>query len=140
MLKNKTISELKALCISFDIEYSKNARKQDILEAIEEAGISWEDYENASSSLFDYKEAVEVKKEPEVINVPVLETTVLKEKLLTMIYNRGAYNAGNNIIFTMEEPFRIVPGLIAERMLRTSKNEIREATPQEALAFYGIER
>ena len=48
MLSNKTIGDLKGLCLSFDIEISKNARKQDIIEAIKEAKVTWEMYEESS--------------------------------------------------------------------------------------------
>jgi hypothetical protein len=66
MLSSKTIGDLKGLCLSFDIEISKNARKQDIIEAIKEAKVTWEMYEESSKSLFDYedgptKEEVKVK-------------------------------------------------------------------------------
>ena len=44
MLSNKTVGELKGLCLAFDIEITKNARKQDIIAAIEEAGMVWNDH------------------------------------------------------------------------------------------------
>ena len=138
MLSNKTIGDLKGLCLSFDIEISKNARKQDIIEAIQEAKITWEMYEESSKSLFDYedgptKEEVKVK-----IEEAKVESKKEEKVLLTMVIKRGGYYAGNGVKFDMDEPFVLVNKSLAEQILANQADEVREATRKEVESFYGI--
>jgi hypothetical protein len=138
MLSSKTIGDLKGLCLSFDIEISKNARKQDIIEAIEEAKVTWEMYEESSKSLFDYedgptKEEVKVK-----IQEAKVESKKEEKVLLTMVIKRGGYYAGNGVKFDMEEPFVLVNKSLAEQILANQADEVREATRKEVESFYGI--
>ena len=138
MLSNKKIGDLKGLCLSFGIEISKNARKQDIIEAIEEAKITWEMYEESSKSLFDYedgptKEEVKVK-----IQEAKVESTKEEKILLTMVIKRGGYYAGNGVKFDMDEPFVLVNKSLAEQILANQADEVREATRKEVESFYGI--
>ena len=138
MLSNKTIGDLKGLCLSFDIEISKNARKQDIIEAIQEAKITWEMYEESSKSLFDYedgptKEEVKVK-----IEEAKVESKKEEKVLLTMVIKRGGYYAGNGVKFDMDEPFVLVKKSLAEQILANQADEVREATRKEVESFYGI--
>ena len=138
MLSNKTIGDLKGLCLSFGIEISKNARKQDIIEAIEEAKITWEMYEESSKSLFDYedgptKEEVKIK-----IQEAKVESKKEEKVLLTMVIKRGGYYAGNGVKFDMDDPFVLVNKSLAEQILANQADEVREATRKEVEAFYGI--
>lgn len=138
MLSNKTIGDLKGLCLSFGIEISKNARKQDIIEAIEEAKITWEMYEESSKSLFDYedgptKEEVKIK-----IQEAKVESKKEEKVLLTMVIKRGGYYAGNGVKFDMDEPFVLVNKSLAEQILANQADEVREATKKEVESFYGI--
>ena len=138
MLSNKTIGDLKGLCLSFGIEISKNARKQDIIEAIQEAKITWEMYEESSKSLFDYedgptKEEVKVK-----IEEAKVESKKEEKVLLTMVIKRGGYYAGNGVKFDMDEPFVLVNKSLAEQILANQADEVREATKKEVESFYGI--
>ena len=127
MLNSKTITELKDLCDAFDIEYTKNARKQDIVSVIEEAGVTWEDYEN---SLQPLTSLTDTEKEE------IRENTSKKSEgiWLTMIHNRAALQVGD-LHFDMEEPFLFVDKEKAQEILKTESHEIREATPAEAYAF-----
>jgi len=128
VLNTKTITELKDLCQAFDIEYTKNARKQDIIDVIKEAGISWEDYENSSQSLtnFTNKEKEEIK---------VAKEDSLKDNVwLTMVHKRAALQVGN-LHFDMDEPFILVDADLAREILKAESNEVREATPAEVYAF-----
>jgi len=138
MLSSKTIGELKGLCLSFDIEISKNARKQDIIEAIEEAKVTWQMYEESSKSLFDYEDGPTKEK----IKVKVQEVKVESQKeekvLLTMVINRSGYYAGNGVKFDMDEPFVLVNKSLADQILASQSNEVREATKEEVESFYGI--
>ena len=142
MLKNKTLNELKDLCLAFEIEYSKNARKQDIIEAINEAEVTWEMYEESSKSLFDYtpepkvlhKDAEEKELKVTEVNEPKVQTRIL----LKLFSNRGSYLAMNNTLFTMDEPFVLVPEATAKQIVVRSKDDVREATAEEAAQFYGV--
>ena len=128
MLNTKTITELKDLCQAFDIEYTKNARKQDIIDVIKEAGISWEDYENSSQSLTNF-----TNKEKEEIKVAKQDS--LKDNVwLTMVHKRAALQVGS-LHFDMDEPFILVDANLAREILKTESNEVREATPAEVYAF-----
>jgi hypothetical protein len=138
MLSSKTIGDLKGLCLAFDIEVSKNARKQDIIEAIEEAKVTWQMYEESSKSLFDYEDGPTKEK----IKVKVQEVKVESQKeekvLLTMVIKRGGYYAGNGVKFDMDEPFVLVNKSLAEQILANQADEVREATRKEVESFYGI--
>lgn len=138
MLSNKTIGDLKGLCLAFDIEYSKNARKQDIIDAIEEANVTWKMYEESSKSLFDYTEPVKKEKVEVKIEEPKVETVKEEKILLTMVHKRGGYYAGNGVKFDMDEPFVLVRKSLAEQILARQAEEVREATRKEVEAFYGI--
>lgn len=138
MLSSKTIGDLKGLCLAFDIEISKNARKQDIIEAIKEAKVTWEMYEESSRSLFDYEEGPtkeEVKVKAQEAKV---ETKKEEKVLLTMVHKRGGYYAGNGVKFDMDEPFVLVRKSLAEQILARQADEVREATKKELESFYGI--
>jgi len=128
MLNTKTITELKDLCQAFDIEYTKNARKQDIIDVIKEAGISWEDYENSSKPLtsltIEEKEQINLSKEEKETN----------KIWLTMVNKRGALQVGD-LHFDIDEPFLFVDEKLAKEILKTESNEVREATPAEVYAF-----
>ena len=138
MLSNKTIGDLKGLCLSFDIEISKNARKQDIIEAIEEAKITWEMYEQSSKSLFDYEDGP--TKEEVIVKIQEAKVESKKEEklLLTMVIKRGGYYAGNGVKFDIDEPFVLVNKSLAEQILARQADEVREATEEEVKSFYGI--
>ena len=142
MLKNKTLKELKDLCTEFEIQYSKNARKQDIIEAINEAEVTWEMYENSLKSLFDYELEPKIEHkdaEEKEFKVPeIKETKVQTKKLLKMFSGRGAYLAMQNTLFTFDEPFVLVREDLADKILLREINDIREATAEEAAQFYGI--
>ncbi len=141
MLKNKTLNELKELCEAFEITYSKNARKQDIIEAINEAKVTWEMYEESSKSLFDYTPEPKIDHkdaEEKQLKAPeIKETKVETRILLKMISGRGAY-LSRGYLFTMDEPFVFVPEEIAKKILSRSEDEIREATAEEVKQFYGV--
>ena len=128
MLNNKTITELKDLCQAFDIEYTKNARKQDIIDVIKESGISWEDYENSSHPLTTL-----TTEEKEEINL-LKEEKETNKIWLTMVNKRGALQVGD-LHFDMEEPFLFIEEKIAREILKTESSEVREATPTEVYAF-----
>ena len=51
-----------------------------------------------------------------------------------MIHKRAALQVGD-LHFDMEEPFLLVEEDLARKILETESHEIREATPEEALAF-----
>ena len=139
MFSERTVYELKTICMMNNLNYSKNAKKADLVKIIEDAGITYEEYEKTLNSESDYVEAPVIEKE----EVSVIEETKVETKkedkiILKMIHPRGAYNVGNGIVFTLEEPFRAFPRYQAEEVLKRGRNEIREATPEEAAAFYGV--
>jgi len=138
MLSSKTIGDLKGLCVAFDIEISKNARKQDIIESIEEAKITWEMYEESSKSLFDYEEGPTKEEVKVKIQEAKVESTKEEKLLLTMVNQRGGYYAGNGVKFDMDEPFVLVNKSLADEILSRQANEVREATKKEVESFYGI--
>lgn len=138
MLSNKTIGDLKGLCLSFDIQISKNARKQDILEAIEEAKITWEMYEESSKSLFDYEDGPTKKEVKVKIQEAKVESKKEEKLLLTMVIKRGGYYAGNGVKFDIDEPFVLVNKSLADKILSSQADEVREATKEEVKSFYGI--
>jgi hypothetical protein len=139
VLKEKTVYELKTICMTFDVEYPKNAKKAEIIKAIEEAGITEEQLlkdEELTASI-DAPEVEEVL--PEILEKPVVETAKETDIVLKMVHDRGALNSGNGIIFTKEKPFIVLKESLARKIIERSRGEVREATKEEVAYFYGIE-
>lgn len=131
MLNKKTINELKAFCDDFGIEYTKNARKQDIIQVIEESGFTFEDYENSN---LGFKEYVEEIKNYETLEDDKKEVEVSTEfLLLTPIVKRSTYVQG--IKFELDEQLIFVEKNLAQKILNEKTNGIREATPEEVYTF-----
>jgi hypothetical protein len=137
MLSNKTIGDLRGLCLSFDIEVSKNARKQDIIEAIKEAKVTWEMYEESSKSLFDYEEGPTKEEVKVKIEEAKVESKKEEKLLLTMVHNRGGYYAGNGVRFDMDDKLVLVNKTLAEKILASQADEVREANEKEKESFFG---
>lgn len=138
MFKDKTVYELKTICMMYDIEYPKNAKKNDILKAIEESGITIDQYNNDLDGAFSSEDANEVKEEIIVNTKEDVSTDKQEFMLLKMIHPRGALNVGNGVIFTIDQPFKSITKEKAEDILNRAKNEVREATPEEVASFYGV--
>lgn len=122
----------------YDIEYPKTAKKADIIELIKEAGITEEKYSKDLEDAFGIKEAEKVEKEIKVVEKAPVETSTQDKVVLKMVYPRGAYNVGNGIIFTIDEPFKMFSRSVADDILKRAKDEVREATPEEVATFYGV--
>ena len=122
----------------YDIEYPSGAKKADILKAIEGSGITVEKYEEDLESQVSSTDAVEKVKEVVVVEKETIKTTKQDFTLLKMIHPRGALNVGNGVVFTIDQPFKSMPKEKANDILERAKNEVREATPEEAAEFYGV--
>lgn len=122
----------------YDIEYPKNAKKNDILKAIENSGITIEQYNNDLDGAFSSEDAVAVKEEVVITEKEPVDTKKQDFILLKMIHPRGALNVGNGVVFTIDQPFKSVSKDKAEDILNRAKNEVREATPEEVASFYGV--
>ena len=141
MFTDKTVYELKTICMMYEVEYSKNAKKIDIIKALENAGITIEKYQEDYPEIKEeYKEAIntEEPKEIKIKEEKTVETKQQEKMVLKMIHPRGALNVGNGIVFTFEEPFKVLNADTAKEVLRRAKNEVREATPEEVATFYGV--
>jgi hypothetical protein len=79
-----------------------------------------------------------VPKEVKVVEKKPVETKTEEKVVLKMVYPRGAYNVGNGIVFTIDEPFKMFSRSVADDILRRAKDEVREATPEEVATFYGV--
>ena len=138
MFKDKTVYELKTICMMYDIEYPSGAKKADILKAIEGSGITVEKYEEDLESQVSSTDAVEEIKEVVVVEKETVKTTKQDFTLLKMIHPRGALNVGNGVVFTIDQPFKSMPKEKANDILARAKDEVREATPEEVAGFYGV--
>lgn len=140
MFTDKTVYELKSICMMYDIEYPKTAKKADIVKLIEKAGITEEQYAKELEDAFGIKEAEKAKEEVkvEVVEKKPVETKTEEKVVLKMVHPRGGLNVGNGIIFTMDEPFKMFSRSVADDILRRAKDEVREATPEEVATFYGV--
>jgi hypothetical protein len=130
MLNTKTIAELKQFCDDFGLEYTKNARKQDVITVIEESGLTFDDYEGSSLGFKDY---VEPEKQEVIEAVREVSNETI---LLTPIITRSAYVHG--IKFELEEQFISVEKNLAQLILSEESNGIREATPEEYNSLVGV--
>lgn len=139
MFENKTVFELKSICRSLGIETTKTSKKIELLEALKNTGMTEKEILEAFENSFGYKEAD--KKETKVEVAVKEESSTKKEEkiLIKMVHPRGALNVGNGVVFTIEEPFRIVTRAQADDIIRRARNEVREATPEEAAFFYGVD-
>lgn len=138
MFKDKTVYELKTICMMYDIEYPSGAKKADILKAIDSSGITIDQYELDLDSQVSVTDAVEEIKEVIVVEKEEVKTTKQDFTLLKMIHPRGALNVGNGVIFTIDQPFKSMPTAKANDILARAKEEVREATPEEVAGFYGV--
>ena len=138
MFKDKTVYELKTICMMYDIEYPSGAKKADILKAIDSSGITIDQYELDLDSQVSATDAVEEIKEVIVVEKEEVKTTKQDFTLLKMIHPRGALNVGNGVIFTIDQPFKSMPTAKANDILARAKEEVREATPEEVAGFYGV--
>jgi hypothetical protein len=138
VFKDKTVYELKTICMMYDIEYPSGAKKADILKAIDSSGITIDKYELYLDSQVSVTDAVEEIKEVIVVEKEEVKTTKQDFTLLKMIHPRGALNVGNGVIFTIDQPFKSMPTAKANDILARAKEEVREATPEEVAGFYGV--
>jgi hypothetical protein len=138
VFKDKTVYELKTICMMYDIEYPSGAKKADILKAIDSSGITIDQYELDLDSQVSVTDAVEEIKEVIVVEKEEVKTTKQDFTLLKMIHPRGALNVGNGVIFTIDQPFKSMPTAKANDILARAKEEVREATPEEVAGFYGV--
>jgi hypothetical protein len=138
VFKDKTVYELKTICMMYDIEYPSGAKKADILKAIDNSGITIDQYELDLDSQVSATDAVEEIKEVIVVEKEEVKTTKQDFTLLKMIHPRGALNVGNGVIFTIDQPFKSMPTAKANDILARAKEEVREATPEEVAGFYGV--
>jgi hypothetical protein len=138
VFKDKTVYELKTICMMYDVEYPTGAKKADILKAIEGSGITIDQYENDLELQVSSTDAVEEIKEVVVVEKESPKTTKQDFTLLKMIHPRGALNVGNGVIFTIDQPYKSMPKEKANDILVRAKDEVREATPEEVAGFYGV--
>jgi hypothetical protein len=135
MLNTKTIAELKQFCDDFGIEYTKNARKQDVISVIEESGLTFDDYQGSSLGFKDY--VPEVKEEVNETEIKEIVPEVSNEQtLLTTIAGIGAYVRG--IKFESDNPFTFVEKNLAQLLINEPGYGVREASVEEYNNFNGI--
>lgn len=134
MLNTKTVTELKKFCDDFGIQYTKNAKKQDVISVIEESGLTFEDYEGSSLGFKDYVSDIkeEIIENEAVEDIPEVSDEQL---LLTTIAGIGAYVRG--IKFEPDDLYVFVEKNLAEVLLNESAYGVREASPEEYNAFSG---
>ena len=134
MLNTKTIAELKQFCDDFGIQYTKNARKQDVISVIEESGLTFDDYEGSSLGFKDYVPEVkeEVIEEVEVIKEPEVSNEFL---ILTTISGVNAYIHGINLV---DDRYAFVEKNLAQKLLNEPSYGVREASVEEYNNFHGI--
>lgn len=140
MFDKKSVFELKSICKALGIETQKNSKKIELLDAIKNTGLSDKEILKAIDEAFEYKEAapkqqvqVDVKEKPEV------EKKTIEKVLIKMVHPRGSLNVGNGVVFTLEQPFKLVSKTQAEDIIRRAKTEVREATPEELAFYYGVD-
>lgn len=140
MFENKSVFELKSICKALGIETQKNSKKIELLDAIKETGLSDKEILEAIDKAFEYKEAKPKVKEVVKVKEKVEPEKKVDEKiLLKMVHPRGALNVGNGVIFTFEQPFKLLSRVQADDIIRRAKDEVREATPEEVAYFYGVD-
>lgn len=140
MFDSKSVFELKSICKAIGIETKKNSKKIELIEALKDTGMTEEQILQEVNKAFDYKESE--PKKAEVIEIIKKEEPQVKKQekvLIKMVHPRGSLNVGNGFVFTLEEPFKLVSRTQADDIIRRAKNEVREATPEEAASFYGVD-
>ena len=139
MFDKKSVFELKSICKALGIETQKNSKKIELLNAIKETGLTDKEILDAIDKAFDYKESD--KKEVSVKVIEKEQPTEQKQEkvLLKMIHARGALNVGNGVVFTFDQPFKLMSKVQADDIIRRAKNEVREATPEELAFYYGVD-
>lgn len=135
MLNTKTITELKKFCDDFGIEYTKNARKQDVIAVIEESGLTFNDYEDSSLGFKDY--VPEIKEEQVVEKQEVIEQPQESDEflILTTVSGVNAYVKGINLV---DDRYAFVEKNLALSLINEPTYGVREASVEEYNNFHGI--
>lgn len=118
-----------------------NTKKELILK-LEKENFTFEQYEFALKETGKAQDAIKNIKTP----IPIVDETksdVITEKtnekmLVTMGILRGAYKVKSHI-FTLEQPYKLLPKHEALSLIETSKGNLRKAEPEEVAAYYGVE-
>lgn len=139
MFDKKSVFELKSICKALGIETQKNSKKIELLNAIKETGLSDQEILDTIDKAFDYKEAEKTEIKVEVIEKKEPTEKKQEKVLLKMVHARGALNVGNGVVFTFEQPFKLLSRGQADDIIRRAKDEVREATPEELAFFYGVD-
>jgi hypothetical protein len=94
-------------------------------------------YEESSKSLFDYEEGPTKEEVKVKIEEAKVESKKEEKLLLTMVHNRGGYYAGNGVRFDMDDKLVLVNKTLAEKILASQADEVREANEKEKESFFG---
>lgn len=139
MFDKKSVFELKSICKALGIETQKNSKKIELLNLIKETGLSDKEILDAIDKAFDYKESDKKEVVVEVIEKEQPKEQKQEKVLLKMVHPRGALNVGNGVVFTFEQPFKLMSKAQADDIMRRAKEEVREATPEELAFYYGVD-
>jgi len=128
---DKTVAELKKIARISGIDIGDAKKKAEILKIFKDNNFTEQDYLNSINSI----DGGNVEKKEDSIKVT---DHTKSEVILTTIYPQAAYLV-KGILFTKDEPYKVVDRQIAEEILSRSSHRIREATPKEVSAFYSGE-
>jgi hypothetical protein len=138
-----TVNELKFVLKLFRIDLGNLTKKSEIIDLINAAGFTYQDYLESTEEQFTHAEA-KAKEEPVVEVVEkvqidnVVENTKSESVIIKMVHPRSSLNVSNKGLFTLEEPFQVFTKSEAEEILRLGKDEVRLATPEEVKSFYKV--
>lgn len=133
--KDLLVPELKAVAETFAVDLDGITKKQDIINELDEMGVTWEMYQASLEPEDDFEETVEESPAPVVTESkePAEEeadSVVVKMTRKNWTYEIRGYR------FTQQHPYALVAEDDADYLIETDGG-FRMASPKELREFYG---
>ena len=122
------LAELRQVVDSFGVDLPAKPTKKAIIAALEDEGVTWDQYERFIDADKQETQAEPFARKPD-LTVQNTETILVKMERSNFSYQIG------NLTFTKEHPFMVLPVDVANEVF--THPGFRPATPLEVQQFYG---
>lgn len=121
------VSELRKVAETFAVDVPQRAKKEQIIEALHEEGITYAEYQK-------FADTEKVEPEPQLGGRPPLVVENEETVLVRMVRQNPSYQV-EGITFTQEHPYVALPVSRARAIIENHQG-FQVATPWEAQEFY----
>lgn len=130
IFENLNKTELRAVAEEFGVEFGEGFKKKDMINAIQEDGVTWDMYKQA----FPDDEEDEPVQETAPVTAPVKTAKATDQVLMKMVRRNPTYEIRGHK-FTRKHPFALVSSDDANYIIEHIEG-FRIASPREAEEFY----